>query len=101
MSPMRLPACLGAPLEWLGRASYSVYLLHPLVYPVGTRLFGVQGVWLGLLTSIGLTFILSHVIYDRLEAPMIRVGRRSAPIIADRMRSLLRRTWELSVASKR
>ena len=78
-----LPRPLSSLLGWLGCASYSVYLLHPLVYRALTLLHP-QHPWLRVLGSVAITLLLSHVVYHRVELPMIDAGRRLAPRLAAR-----------------
>jgi peptidoglycan/LPS O-acetylase OafA/YrhL len=70
-----------APLRFLGRISYSLYLFHPLVlYPVGqvvaTQLRpGVLANALVVVSGIAISIALAAVSYELIEAPMIRLGR--------------------------
>lgn len=74
-----LPAAVSVSLTSLGVATYGVYLLHPIVFQVvelATRTLG-----LGLqahaviAATIVLTILVSLVVYAKLEAPMIRLGK--------------------------
>lgn len=82
---IRLPArniFTVAPLRWLGRVSYSLYLLH---YPVLFALVGattggmievrdpVQFAIIGVF-GVVLTFLLSQISYSLIERPFINVG---------------------------
>ncbi|MFB9994443.1 acyltransferase family protein [Deinococcus oregonensis] len=62
---------------WLGRISFSVYLYHALVLTVVVRL-GHQFLPLPvlMLLSFGLTFIVAHIAYDRIERPAMRYGQQ-------------------------
>jgi peptidoglycan/LPS O-acetylase OafA/YrhL len=65
--PMPEAAC------WLGRISYSVYLLHPLVL---TLLIAAQWPWWAALPALaGGTLLLSHLTYRFVELPGIALGR--------------------------
>ena len=73
-------------LLWLGTISYSIYLLHPVVFEVlKAVLYRHQRSWLDchvsihVLISLVLTIILSSVTYKMIEAPSIRFGRWLAP----------------------
>jgi len=63
--------------KFMGDVSYSVYLLHPLVYE-GVRRWtpGSLGAWPHFLLGLGLTIGLSALTYRFLEKPMMGVGRR-------------------------
>jgi peptidoglycan/LPS O-acetylase OafA/YrhL len=70
-----------APLRFLGRISYSLYLFHPLVlYPVGQLVAtqlppGVLANALVVVAGIAISIALAAVTYELIEAPMIRLGR--------------------------
>jgi peptidoglycan/LPS O-acetylase OafA/YrhL len=66
-------------MAWLGRRSYSMYLLHVLcvnafeiIIPVSTvpRFFAV------LFLAFGLTAAVSHVSYTWIEEPAIALGKK-------------------------
>lgn len=81
LTPMQLPPRVHHPLAWLGQASYSVYLLHPLVYRWIVPAFGLAGIEsvpVAALFAIPITLAVAHVVYRRLEVPMVEVGRKSA-----------------------
>jgi peptidoglycan/LPS O-acetylase OafA/YrhL len=71
-------------LAWLGLISYSVYLLHPLVFP-GFHTFPALArnfsmpvqvlLWAGL---VALVIAASAITYYAVEQPMQRLGRRVA-----------------------
>ncbi len=81
LAPAALPATL-APLGWIGRISYSIYLVH---VPIGGRVINLatrlpdSTIWhygalmLALLLSVGCAAIFSSLI----EAPSIRWSKRS------------------------
>ena len=63
--------------KFLGEVSYSVYLLHPLVYEGIRRCLPASlGIWPHFLLGLGLTIALSTLTYRFLEKPMMGVGRR-------------------------
>lgn len=74
-----LPGILHRPLSFLGEASYSVYLLHPIIY---TWLFWFSANYyiiskdVLLLISMGSTFVLSYFVYHYFEKYFMRLGRK-------------------------
>jgi len=66
-------------LRWLGEVSYSVYLLHPLVYrslkALDTRFLGGVGEWV-FISALLVTFMVSHLSYRFLEKPMMDFSKR-------------------------
>src|SRR4051794_4794018 len=68
-----------APMQWIGRRSYAVYLVHPLALTVMEKVLpGVlpaRPLWAGL-GCLGLTLMASEVAHRLVEAPFIRLGRR-------------------------
>ncbi len=75
-----LPSLLSRPLAALGVATYGVYLLHPLVYQVcgavtrGLKLPESAPATIGI--TVMATIVISLLVYERLEAPLIRLGKR-------------------------
>ena len=90
-------ATLGRPLQYLGRISYSLYLIHLLVVTptarLGIRLLG--GGPLGALRVLGLALgctrariAVAHVLHVAVERPALRLSRRirlAAPPRADQV----------------
>ena len=77
------PLVVHAPLTWLGRASYSVYLLHPIVYSVMKALVKIAAnhhftIAPGFLiaVSITVTLCLSYFTYKYFESYFIRLGHK-------------------------
>lgn len=66
------------PLIFLGEASYSVYLLHPIVYKGGKMFFERLGWDVGYLIPIGIviTLIASWIVYNYFEKYFMRLGRK-------------------------
>ncbi|MGO4784667.1 acyltransferase family protein [Cryobacterium sp. W22_MBD10_FK3] len=68
----------GALLAWLGRISFSLYLVHfPIVVTFG-QLAGPERWWLGALISVPLSLVLAQLMYRWVELPAqslaVRVG---------------------------
>ena len=73
------PRLIHAPLAFLGAASYSIYLLHAIVFRVIRAPFGAltgAEALLVISSSIAVTLVLSHVVYTRFEIPLSRLSRR-------------------------
>lgn len=62
-------------LSWLGRISYSMYLLHFALLAIALRLPGTIGPFVFV---IGGTLVVSHISFKYIEAPFIRLGHRTA-----------------------
>jgi peptidoglycan/LPS O-acetylase OafA/YrhL len=69
---------------WLGMISYSVYLLHPIVFdayreiPALHRRHTLTGQWLLYVALLAVIIALSALTYYLVEKPMQRAGRRVA-----------------------
>jgi exopolysaccharide production protein ExoZ len=87
---LKLPVWIEGSLARLGEASYSVYLLHPIVYK-GAGMFislaskyGVSfPIYFRLVLSIILTLIISNLVYARFEKYFMKKGR----IMAEKLKS--------------
>lgn len=85
-----VPNVLDKVLAFLGEASYSIYLLHPIVYRVvgvpisvaNKHLFPVPG-FARMILSMFLTFIASYVVYTFFEKYFMRLGREVASKVAN------------------
>ena len=85
---LKFPAFIHTPLTLLGEASYSVYLLHPIVW----RVTGVSGiisrhiffvpVFVSLILSVLLTLIISYYVYQYFEKYFIKRGHTNKNIPA-------------------
>jgi len=65
------------PVLFLGRTSYSVYLLHTVVLLSLTHLlYGFVDLWIIWILAFGSTLLLSGVSYEFIELPSIAIGRR-------------------------
>ncbi|HEX6373057.1 MAG TPA: acyltransferase [Longimicrobium sp.] len=79
VSPLHLPGRVHAPLAFLGQSSYSVYLLHPLVYQYTDTALSVAGIGLPrALLALPATLVVSSLAYRWIEAPMVDAGKRRA-----------------------
>lgn len=68
-----------APLRWLGRVSYSLYLIHvPLLVAVVHVTHSWMPLWLVPVCIIPLSLAAAELMYRTAEAPSIRLGRRLA-----------------------
>lgn len=64
---------------WLGRVSYSLYLVHTLVQLVALHLLGrVVPPWALLIACVPLALGLAQLVHRWVELPAIRLGRRLA-----------------------
>ncbi|MFC6221880.1 acyltransferase family protein [Hymenobacter artigasi] len=79
-----LPQLLDTWLAFLGRASYSIYLLHPIVYAVAKAFFKIlskhsfvlpEGLLLAV--SIIATLFTSYFVHKYFEVRFIRIGAKS------------------------
>ncbi|GAA4434634.1 acyltransferase [Pontibacter saemangeumensis] len=76
---VQLPAVLDTPLRILGEISYSLYLLHAVVWFTVEELAGelyLLPVEARLLICVPATFVLSYLSYAYFERYFIRLGRR-------------------------
>lgn len=79
----KIPSFIHHPLTLLGEASYSVYLLHPLVYKVTSYLlykteedsFQISDN-IRVLFSVVLTLLVSYFVYQYFEKYFTRLGRK-------------------------
>ncbi len=74
-----VPGMLRRPLQALGDASYSVYLLHPIVYAVTSM--GLEVLSLSIppsVVALPVALVGSCLVYHLFEAPMVELGRRVA-----------------------
>lgn len=79
---IRLPEFFDRPLTLLGEASYSVYLLHPLVYLLVERIFSFLSKriynfpsFFVPILSIFITLLISYVVYQKYEKYFMRLGK--------------------------
>ncbi|WP_137843872.1 acyltransferase [Microbacterium sp. 2FI] len=77
---LRLPAVVDRPLTLLGEASYSIYLIHPLVFFASLSTVATDWpVGVKIPAAIAATLLLSWACYRFFEAPLTRLGRRLTP----------------------
>jgi peptidoglycan/LPS O-acetylase OafA/YrhL len=70
-----------APLVWLGRVSYSLYLVHvPLLIATVRLSYGVLPLWAAVLGVIPLALVCADGVHRAVEAPSMRLGRRLAAL---------------------
>jgi exopolysaccharide production protein ExoZ len=79
---VELPLLISKPLTLMGEASYSVYLLHPIVYSVFKKLFTLASnhsvhmpKLLQITLSITVTLIASYFVYEYFEKYFMKKGR--------------------------
>jgi len=77
-----LPQIIRKPFSLLGEASYSIYLLHPIMFSLTTTFvnegaFQLRVIYV-LLISSTTTLLISYVVYSNVEKPMMDLGRRLA-----------------------
>jgi len=66
-----------APVRWLGRVSYGLYLLHQSFILASIYLLrGLLPLWMILILAIAMTFAASELFYRIVEGPAIRLGRK-------------------------
>ena len=78
----KFPEFIHRPLTLLGEASYSVYLLHPIIYKLTGVALAICGKYLfnfpesvRLLSSVILTLIISYYVYQYFEKYFMKFGR--------------------------
>ena len=65
-------------LNTLGSISYSIYLLHPIVYTVISKflsLIGIKNISLLIVVSTLTTFLLGWVVCKLFEEPLVKLGK--------------------------
>lgn len=70
------------PAIYVGRISYSVYLLHLSIIHVLVDLYGVSG-GAGVVIILVVTYAAAALVYEVVEYPMIRAGRRFVRYLTD------------------
>lgn len=71
--------------EWLGRVSYSLYLIHvPILLTLGHLLYGRIPMPLLLVMIVSVALIAAEIMYRLVEEPTIALGRRVAQSLAMR-----------------
>lgn len=67
------------PLHYLGKASYSIYMIHPIIIEVFAfvfKRFHIHSTYLFLITISALTIVLSICTYEGIEKPILRLKKR-------------------------
>ncbi|WP_179434105.1 acyltransferase family protein [Microbacterium pseudoresistens] len=68
------------PMLWLGRISFSLYLVHvPIIGTVG-YLLGVEHWWLACLIAVPLSLLVAAVFYRSVELPSHRLSRAAGDL---------------------
>lgn len=79
---VEVPAFIDKPLSLFGESSYSIYLLHPLVYSVcgkiAVRLLGMSKGPVLMVGSIVITLIVSYICYEKFEKFFMKKARAFA-----------------------
>jgi len=83
-----------APVQWVGNASYSLYLWHWPVYIVATQLLGRRFHWWEALALTALSLLLAWISYRWIETPT----RRWKPISRGPWRAVLAGSLATAVA---
>jgi peptidoglycan/LPS O-acetylase OafA/YrhL len=69
-----------APLIWLGKISYSLYLVHFVI--LGSLLYALNGmapIWVSVLPVLPCSLLSAALLQRYVEAPFIRLSHRHAP----------------------
>lgn len=81
---LELPSVVHNPLKLLGEASYSVYLLHPLVYAVtaflNKKVFNFSGPVI-ITLSVICTLISSYIVYEYFEKFFMKMGKTKKQLV--------------------
>ena len=90
--PLRRPL-EARPVQWAGRRSFSIYLVHEPIIVATALVVGVSGwwPWLGIaVLLVPVVLLIAHWVYDAVERPSIglsrRVGRLITAALAERHR---------------
>ncbi|WP_324027473.1 acyltransferase [Maribacter sp. BPC-D8] len=82
---IKLPSFIHKPLMIIGETSYSIYLLHPLVYSamgviitlINAKVFKIEvPIFIQLSLSIAMTLLLSYFVYKYYERYFLKFGRK-------------------------
>ena len=66
-----------AVLQWLGRISYSIYLMHtPILMVMFHTLSGRAPLWIIVLSGIATTLATATLMHRLIEVPAMKIGRR-------------------------
>lgn len=67
---------LKKPLLFLGKTSYSIYLIHLVVFLSIISQFNLIPIWAQLILGFSITLLVSKFMYDFIEVPSIKLGRK-------------------------
>jgi len=77
------------PVQWLGRRSYSIYLVHEPIVVAFAFLFVRHGIgWLTLPVGLPIALLAAEVFWRRVERPAIRVARMAGSVFAGESASI-------------
>lgn len=98
-SPSAKTILSSAPLQWLGRVSYSLYLTHVIVLGALVHLFHgfLPLMWILALTVLA-SLLVAHVAYLAVERPSMALGRRVSEALFGR-RGTVRETSYSAMSS--
>ncbi len=82
----KLTELIHKPLSILGESSYSIYLLHPIIFKLmrtGFSIFEKHFIqfpqWIRILSPLIITLFVSYYVYQYFEKYFMKFGRRHAP----------------------
>lgn len=78
-----IPNIIHRPFSLLGEASYSVYLLHPLVYQIVSKMVAINNRYfyevsssIKLFIALSITLVLSYLVYEYFEKYFMKLARK-------------------------
>jgi exopolysaccharide production protein ExoZ len=71
-----LSAIVKKPLSFLGDVSYSIYLLHPIVYLTVNKLISIDSIPQRMVLCIVLTMVLSQIVFKYIETPAMDLAKK-------------------------
>lgn len=78
---VKLPSAIAWVLHTVGALSFSIYLLHPLVFSVVRKVGSILGLAPELIiaASVAGTLVGAYVVYHWFELPIMRLGKKPKP----------------------